>query len=150
MKTMKKIAKGFTLIEVMIVVAIIGILATIAVPSYQDYIRRSRRAEVQTIMLEIQMLQEKWRASNVLYGCFTGNNNMQMQVCPAAPVDFTTPFYAVRIGRNLANPNATPTGTEYLITATATAGTSQAADTGCNIMRLDQNNNRAEPNCWRR
>ena len=59
---------GFTLIELMIVVTVIGILAAIAYPSYQDYIRRARRIEAQSVMMDIQLMQEKYRINHVSYG----------------------------------------------------------------------------------
>ena len=52
MSTMKKVQKGFTLIELMIVIAIIGILAAIALPAYQDYTIRARMSEPLTYLSE--------------------------------------------------------------------------------------------------
>lgn len=60
--------RGFTLIEVMVVVAIVGILAAIAYPSYLDYVLQSRRADGFDAIVRIQLAQEKYRANNTTYG----------------------------------------------------------------------------------
>lgn len=62
-----KRSRGFTLIEVMIVVAIIGVLASIAYPSYQEYVRKSRRAEGRTAMMEMLQQQERYMTQNNTY-----------------------------------------------------------------------------------
>ena len=59
--------KGFTLIEVMIVVAIIGILASIAYPSYVDYITKSGRSEGVAAVMRVANLQEQYYLDNRAY-----------------------------------------------------------------------------------
>ena len=64
---MRQSAKGFTLIELMIVVAVVAILAAIAYPSYQEYVMRSRRVEGQAMLNDAAARQERWRAQNGSY-----------------------------------------------------------------------------------
>jgi len=58
---------GFTLIELMIVVAIISILGAIAVPIYTHYVYRSRQLEAKTLLMALKTEQEQWRAENQTY-----------------------------------------------------------------------------------
>lgn len=59
--------QGFSLIELMIVVAIVGILAAIAYPSYQNYVLRSGRADGQAKLMEILQAQERFYSQNQTY-----------------------------------------------------------------------------------
>ncbi|WP_346300248.1 type IV pilin protein [Halomonas sp. BM-2019] len=75
---------GFTLIELMIAVAIVGILASIAYPSYTRYVTESRRAEAKVILMEVAAQLER---------CYTVNNSYED--CNAFPRDSENGFYFV-------------------------------------------------------
>lgn len=94
--------KGFSLIELMVAVIIIGILTAIALPAYQDYVRKARRADAYDSLLFIQNLQEKWRANNTTYGSDT-------QI--GAPGTSLEGHYTIAVSGN--------TATGYVLTATA-------------------------------
>lgn len=60
-------SRGFTLIELMVAVAIVGIIAAVAFPSYQNSIRKGRRADAMAAIASIQQAQERWRGNNATY-----------------------------------------------------------------------------------
>lgn len=67
MRRTKANMAAFTLIEVMIVVAIVAILAAIAYPAYMNYVVRAERADARNGIMDIILLQERWRANNPTY-----------------------------------------------------------------------------------
>ena len=64
---MQKAPRGFTLVELMIVVAVIGILATVAYPSYTDYVLKGKRAEAKTRLMQVAQLEERFFTENNSY-----------------------------------------------------------------------------------
>jgi len=69
--------KGFTLIELMIVVMVVAILAAIAIPNYREYTQRGRRADAMQAVGDLKLRLERWRAENPSYasgcsGCVSG------------------------------------------------------------------------------
>ena len=105
------IQRGFTLIELMIVVAIVGILASIAYPAYQDSILKGRRAEARTALLELMQQQERYMTQRGTYLVFSNINGV------TDPADAATKFKTFS-GDNPAAPSyrlsaqrcSTPTG----------------------------------------
>ena len=96
--------RGFTLIEVMIVVAIVGILAAVALPAYSDYITRGRIPDATSNLAAKQTKMEQWFQDNRSY--YALNSTTACYV----PDDSTTSQYF--------NFTCTTTGTTYLLTAT--------------------------------
>ena len=105
--------KGFTLIEVTIVLGIIAILVAFAMPSFQDALRKSRRADAVDSILGIMQAQERWRANNTTYG------TLAQLAYPAASKDG---HYGLVIPLN------TNTATGYTIVAAPVALSDQAKD----------------------
>jgi type IV pilus assembly protein PilE len=126
---------GFTLIELMIVVAVVGILAAIAYPAYQDYVRKARRADAMNALAEIRIEQEKWRANNTTFASNLASlglaseskeGHYNLSITAATASDFTA--------------EADPKG-------------DQASDTDCDpfrVTRAGPDYGAADRDCWSR
>lgn len=132
-----KVQQGFTLIELMIVVAIIAIISAIAYPSYQDSVRKTNRTD------GISAMQE---AAQRLERCFTTNGSYIHANCPYGASDtFDSPkgHYTITV---------TATQGSYTITGTPKSA-SQLKDTGCTKFQLTQTGMKtaegsASDRCW--
>jgi len=115
------------MIEAMIVVALIGILAAIALPSFLDSIRKSRRSDAFAALSAVQQAQERWRSKTNTYA----NNDLLTVDWPdglGLRAASSKDYYAISIDA------AGATG--YTATATATSGTSQSGDGTCQRLRV--------------
>jgi type IV pilus assembly protein PilE len=123
---MRRNDSGFTLIELMIVLVVVAILASFAIPSYIEQIHKSRRADAIRTLGQLQLGLERWRAENPCYGqsggagcptTFTASGTY-----PVVPTATDSKYYSLAITAA----SATPTG--YVITATRRSGSGQAND----------------------
>ena len=115
-----KSAKGFTLIEIMLVVALIGIIAAIAIPAYGDYVKRGKVVDATTQLSDARVKIEQYYQDNRTYVGWT---------CPSATKYFTF------------NCNI-PSSTTYVITATG------LADLASFQYTIDQDNNKTSATPW--
>lgn len=125
MIALRRTKTGFTLIELMIVVAIIGVLAAIAYPSYTNYTIRAKRSAAQAFMLNVASREEQ----TVL--------DLRSYVSVAANANFPNAPTAVPSGLNMTVPtdvtslyafSVAASGAAYTVTAAPVAGKSQASD----------------------
>lgn len=142
MKIRRKSEAGFTLIELMIVVAIVAIIAGIAYPSYMESVRKSNRSDAKATLNDVaQRLQR----------CFTTYSAYNHASCTVAGQvtggsTITSPERMYTVAGVLA-------ATTYDLTATPAAGSTQAKDTKCTTLTLDEAGVRGATgsdsgNCW--
>ena len=137
---------GFTLVELMVTIVIATILITIAIPSYTSQIRKSKRTDAKTALLDLAGREERYMATNSAYS--TDGNALGYGA--AFPItlgnsDYTISAPVVVAANNAATP---PTPASYALTATAV--NNQAKDTSCATFTLDSKGvqSATSTTCW--
>lgn len=120
-KNLGRYANGFTLIELIVVVAMVGILAAVAYPSYMGSVTRARRADATTTLLQDAQILERCYSQSFSYTttCLSGGTS------PAG-------YYTISVQYAAAAPFNT-----YTLTATPVSGGAQSGDAACTTFTLD-------------
>lgn len=124
--------RGFTLIELMITVAVIGILAAVAYPAYLDQIRKARRAEAQAALMNISARQQQRLLDTRSYATTVDALNVTIP-------NTVLQTYAITL--------SVGTATVPTFTALATPSGSQASDK-CGAMSINQAGTKSPSSCW--
>lgn len=129
---MNKNQQGFTLVELMIVIVIIGILTAIAYPSYQDSVRKARRNDAQAAMLELANFMERKFTENNKYNTLSASATITAS-------GITTDYYTFTL----------PTFTTTTFTINGAPQGSQASDS-CGTLTLTHTGDKgaAITGCW--
>ena len=130
--------RGFTLVEMLVTVALLAILGMVAVPSYFSYLTGSRRAEAHTTLLALAQAQEQWFINNNTYTATVAN---------------LTPLIPAIINNNVNQGNYTftipvATNAAFTVQADAVAGGPQAGDAGCTSLTLTSAGVQGPAACW--
>ena len=144
---MNKLTQGFTLIELMIVVAIVAILAGVGYPSYQSYIMDNNRNEAKTGLMQLQLLQEQY---------FLDNRSYATSLASGAADTLFDAGWSDNSALYDFSLDASSSANSYIAIATASASGAQASDADCRSFRLSSvgvrtatnSANNATTDCW--
>ena len=139
-----KTGKGFTLIEVLIVVAILGILAAIVIPAYSEQVRKTRRSDAKITLMQNAQTLERCLSDNNSYDPTVGDGCTDFTV--SGGVQSAEGFYTITA--------TTQTTSAYILQADPIGA--QADDTHCDTFTLDQtglqsatnSDGVAQTDCW--
>ncbi len=130
----KKNTNGFTLVELMITVAIVGILASIAVPMYGDYLMESRRTDAQVALMNMAALQERYYLQNNTYA-----SNSDIDQVGGSSTD--RGYYTLSI--------TSADASAFTLKASAVSGKPQENDTACPAIYLSSTGAKTPSECWK-
>ncbi len=138
-------SRGVTLIELLIVIVIVGILGSVAMTTYRNYVMRANRTEARMTLLAIQTAQEKWFVQNNQYA----QDIATLVAAPPAGLGIALTAAGVTPAGNYTIGFTAATPTTYTVQAAATGA--QLKDTACPTLSIDQNATRtpAASTCWR-
>lgn len=121
-------SRGLSLIELLVVITIMAVLASLVLPSYSGYTRAAKRSEAIQGLLSAQLAQAEWRARHASYARIT-----------ELPISLNTANYQFRSSQIGAN--------SYTLTAAAIG--SQAADKDCLELQINERDEKTPADCWR-
>ena len=136
-------ASGFTLIEVMVVVVLIALLASLAIPSYQKFIVKARRTEAKELLYSAAQRQQQYFTQMNVYTTDAVN---QLKVATTS----TNGYYTLSIAAG----HSGSINSSYSMSATPATGSSQTSDAACGIFTINSLSQRTvsgsqtSPPCW--
>lgn len=129
---------GFTLIELILVLAMVAIMTSLALPSYQGVVRKSRRTEAQAALLDLALRQERWRSDHPTYA--------------QVPTEIGATVLYARLGRYYRFEVVDVTPTSFTVQAAAVSGAGQEHDrqgaVACTPLQINQSGRRLPVDCW--
>jgi type IV pilus assembly protein PilE len=140
---MKPTTRGFTLIELVITVAVLALIAALAVPSYRQYVLRSHRVEATTALMQLAAAQEKFYLQNDTYTTNLGAPPTGLGLSADAAKWLTeSGWYEIAV--------TAADDESYSATATIKAGGGQDADTACTSFTVTSTGARSatQSKCW--
>lgn len=140
--------RGFTLVELMVVVVIIGILAAIAIPNYQEYLRKARRSDAKSALLATAQAMERFYTENMKFSdASLGNASTNIAKAVSPEGYYTIAFDTSPASGTVCGAAGTTNSSAGAYRLCATPTGAQANDS-CGTLSISQTGVKKPDNCW--